>query len=201
MPSIHTHTPSDALNTPSHAQAARSSAASALASKLTEHQKQWEASHPAEEQQQNGAVPAKQSSEDRIKHALRNCSPHMVRPQPELLAPRPLELAAWLTGQRRHALDSHLDMHLGSGTPKQTSPELAPQAYALRRLVRGLGSNRAAARQGFAVALGALLGHVGCCSAHDLLQLLDGCLEVSASMKGAVSSWPRPASVLPECLL
>ena len=58
---------------------------------------------------------------------------------------------------------------------------------ALRRLVRGLGSNRAAARQGFAVALGALLGHVSCCSAQDLLQLLDGCLEVTASMKGAVS--------------
>eukprot|EP00955_Chlamydomonas_euryale_P001723 19364-Chlamydomonas_euryale.AAC.1 len=45
-----------------------------------------------------------------------------------------------------------------SPTPRARSPA---QIYALRRLVRGLGSGRAGARQGFATALALLLSRQG----------------------------------------
>ena len=71
------------------------------------------------------------------------------------------------------------------------------QVYALRRLVRGLGSGRQGARQGFATALSLLLSkqadqlcdHGGqFVDAGDVLALIDSCLEAGASMKAGVSS-------------
>jgi hypothetical protein len=90
------------------------------------------------------------------------------------------------------------------------------QAYGLKRLARGLASSRQGARQGFAAALAATLAHSAAAaaatagqkgskkgasavagsstplqapfvSAAGVLALLDGCLEVTGSMKGSVS--------------
>jgi len=80
------------------------------------------------------------------------------------------------------------------------------QAYGLKRLARGLASSRQGARQGFAAALAATLSHSAAAaakgvqqqqkpalqrafvSAAGVLALLDACLEVTGSMKGAVSN-------------
>jgi hypothetical protein len=64
-------------------QEARNTAAASLAAKLAEHQKQWEESRTddAAAANENG-FSGKQTSEDRIKYALRNCSPHMVSGMP-----------------------------------------------------------------------------------------------------------------------
>lgn len=71
--------------------------------------------------------------------------------------------------------------------------------YTLRRLARGLGSGRAASRQGFAAALAALLGSAsgagssdkkrggaaaGLLGVPELMILLDGCMEATGSGKG-----------------
>jgi hypothetical protein len=95
------------------------------------------------------------------------------------------------------------------------NPAVLLQAYGLKRLARGLASSRQGARQGFAAALAATLAHSAAAaaaaasqkggkkgapaagvstplqapfvSAAGVLGLLDGCLEVTGSMKGSVS--------------
>lgn len=55
------------------------------------------------------------------------------------------------------------------------------QAYVVRRLVRGLGSGRDGARQGFSLALTLLLESVAGLGAREVLLLLDAFLEQPAS--------------------
>ena len=57
------------------------------------------------------------------------------------------------------------------------------QLYSLKRLVRGLGSGRQAARQGFALALTLLLTKMESLSSEGVMALLDLYLQASASMK------------------
>ncbi|KAJ2784893.1 DNA-directed DNA polymerase [Coemansia javaensis] len=57
-------------------------------------------------------------------------------------------------------------------------------AYGVRRLIKGLGSGRDGARQGYAVALAELLGRVRCISARVVLDLLWSSTEATRSMKG-----------------
>lgn len=60
-------------------QEARNTAAASLAAKLAEHQKQWEQSRTDSDAAATAnGLSSKPTPEDRIKHALRNCSPHMV---------------------------------------------------------------------------------------------------------------------------
>lgn len=66
------------------------------------------------------------------------------------------------------------------------------QVYALRRLARGLGSGRAASRQGFSTALASLLagsvdGGQKLVGVPELMVLLEGSLEATGSGKGGVS--------------
>ncbi|GAQ87782.1 DNA polymerase V [Klebsormidium nitens] len=56
--------------------------------------------------------------------------------------------------------------------------------YALRRLVRGLGSGNKGARQGFALALSQVLNVVPSLSGDSLLELINKELDLSASAKG-----------------
>ena len=60
------------------------------------------------------------------------------------------------------------------------------QTYALQRLVRGLGSGRQGARQGFAVALTALLQQVPAVPTTVVLQRLQQDLQTNNSMKVCV---------------
>lgn len=63
------------------------------------------------------------------------------------------------------------------------------QAYGLRRLARGLGSSREGARQGFAAAFASLLAVAdGLLDVDGAVALLEGCLEITNSMKASVSS-------------
>jgi len=57
-------------------------------------------------------------------------------------------------------------------------------AYVLKRLVNGLASGRAAARQGFSIALAACLEALPGFGAIRALAMLDACLETTGSMKG-----------------
>ena len=57
------------------------------------------------------------------------------------------------------------------------------QAYALKRLVRGLGSGHDAARQGFGLALSAALAKVPEIESLPALDMLDAALEVGKSTK------------------
>ncbi len=57
------------------------------------------------------------------------------------------------------------------------------QVYALKRLVRGLGSGHDAARQGFGLALSAALVKVPEIESLPALDMLDAALEVSKSTK------------------
>lgn len=97
------------------------------------------------------------------------------------------------------------------------------QAYGLKRLARGLASSRQGARQGFAAALAATLAHSAAAaasqqgqqrpkqqqlaleqpfmSAAGVLALLDACLEVTGSMKGAVSGCWQHQQLLTEHVL
>ena len=68
------------------------------------------------------------------------------------------------------------------------------QVYALKRLVRGLGSSHDAARQGFGLALSAALVKVPEIESLPALDMLDAALEVSKSTK--VSSPLREAAVV-----
>jgi hypothetical protein len=77
------------------------------------------------------------------------------------------------------------------------APAYPSQVYALRRLVRGLGSGRQGARQGFATALSLLLSKQADQHSHhggpfvdagDVLILIDSCLEAGSSMKAGVSA-------------
>lgn len=94
--------------------------------------------------------------------------------------------------------------------PKPKRQELALRRcsplmiYALRRLVRGLGSGREGARQGFATALTLLLSKEGqpaasstFMDAEDVMILIETCLEVSSTVKAGVSNstclpYPHP---------
>ncbi len=57
------------------------------------------------------------------------------------------------------------------------------QVYALKRLVRGLGSGHDAARQGFSLALAAALVRVPEIESLPALDMLEAALEVSKSTK------------------
>jgi len=57
------------------------------------------------------------------------------------------------------------------------------QVYALKRLVRGLGSGHDAARQGFGLALSAGLAKVPEIESLPALDMLDAALEVGKSTK------------------
>ncbi len=57
------------------------------------------------------------------------------------------------------------------------------QAYALKRLARGLASGRGAARQGFALALTGALAALPAVPLMPVLDLLDAALDAPASMK------------------
>ena len=59
------------------------------------------------------------------------------------------------------------------------------QAYVLKRLVRGLGSGRQGARQGFALALTALLGARPSLSPASVLELMDQHLPFAKSMQAS----------------
>ncbi len=69
------------------------------------------------------------------------------------------------------------------------------QAYVLKRLVRGLGSGRQGARQGFALALTALLGARPSLSPASVLELMDQHLPFSKSMQ--VRSCPVQGALQP----
>eukprot|EP01018_Ginkgo_biloba_P010689 Gb_31883 [translate_table: standard] len=56
--------------------------------------------------------------------------------------------------------------------------------YALRRLIRGVSSSRACARQGFALGLATLVSTIHCIELEALMKLIDELLEVTSSMKG-----------------
>ena len=65
---------------------------------------------------------------------------------------------------------------------------LPPQAYGLKRLVKGLGSGRQGARQGFALALALVLGRAGgCVSAQGAAAVVRGILEAGGATK--VRGW------------
>ena len=57
------------------------------------------------------------------------------------------------------------------------------QLYSLKRLVRGLGSGRQAARQGFALSLTLLLSSIPTITSQGLLDLIDHHLAASKSKK------------------
>ncbi|KAJ2159489.1 DNA-directed DNA polymerase [Coemansia sp. RSA 552] len=57
-------------------------------------------------------------------------------------------------------------------------------SYAMRRLIKGLGSSRNGARQGFSVALAELLGRIECISVKLVLDLLWKNTEATNGMKG-----------------
>ncbi|KAJ2715652.1 DNA-directed DNA polymerase [Coemansia spiralis] len=57
-------------------------------------------------------------------------------------------------------------------------------SYAVRRLIKGLGSSRDGARQGYSMALAELLGRIPCISAKLVLDLLWASTEATRSMKG-----------------
>ncbi|GLJ31396.1 hypothetical protein SUGI_0629950 [Cryptomeria japonica] len=56
--------------------------------------------------------------------------------------------------------------------------------YALRRLIRGISSSRACARQGFALAFTTLVAAISCIELDDLVKIIEELLEVTSSMKG-----------------
>lgn len=56
--------------------------------------------------------------------------------------------------------------------------------YAIRRLIRGISSSRACARQGFALGFAAVVGAIPCIEIDALLKLIEELLEVTSSMKG-----------------
>lgn len=56
--------------------------------------------------------------------------------------------------------------------------------YAIRRLIRGISSSRACARQGFALGFAAVVGAIPCIELEALLKLIEELLEVTSSMKG-----------------
>lgn len=56
--------------------------------------------------------------------------------------------------------------------------------YAIRRLIRGVSSSRACARQGFALGFAAVVGAISCIEIEALLKLIEELLEVTSSMKG-----------------
>lgn len=56
--------------------------------------------------------------------------------------------------------------------------------YAIRRLIRGISSSRACARQGFALGFAAVVGSISCIEIEALLKLIEELLEVTSSMKG-----------------
>jgi DNA polymerase phi len=58
--------------------------------------------------------------------------------------------------------------------------------YAVRRLVRGLGSARESARQGFALALTTLMCTLPVIHGDAVMQLIESILEVTSAMKGQV---------------
>ncbi len=60
------------------------------------------------------------------------------------------------------------------------------QAYALKRLARGLASGRGAARQGFALALTGSLAALPAVPIGPVLDLLDAALDAPNSMKVSV---------------
>ena len=75
---------------------------------------------------------------------------------------------------------------------------MLPQVYALKRLVRGLGSGHDAARQGFGLALSAALAQVPEIESLPALDMLDSALEVSKSTK--VGDHQELAAVLTSCI-
>ena len=71
---------------------------------------------------------------------------------------------------------------------------LHEQAYALKRLARGLASGRGAARQGFALALTGALAALPAVPVAPVLDLLDAALDAPNSMKAralhsALAAW------------
>ncbi len=87
----------------------------------------------------------KAAQQQQLQHALRNCSPVMVRARP----PWPL------CGLPTRGLE-----RVRTTPTRQLAvrPRACAQTYSLRRLARGVASGRAASRQGYATALAALLG-------------------------------------------
>lgn len=63
------------------------------------------------------------------------------------------------------------------------------QVYSLRRLVRGLGSGRQAARQGFALCLTILLSRLQAVTCHGVLRLLELYLQPGSSKKVSFLNW------------
>lgn len=87
-----------------------------------------------------------------------------------------------------------LDENLGFGLYPRVCDKsiLCFQVYVLRRLVRGLGSGRQGARQGFALAITALLARVKSVTVAAVLTLLESSLEVSNTMGVRSSTPPLP---------
>ncbi|KAL2622927.1 hypothetical protein R1flu_003132 [Riccia fluitans] len=74
---------------------------------------------------------------------------------------------------------------LGEGKLEDGLGDCSPAVqYALRRLVRGVASSRESSRQGFALALAAVLGTVPCIRGAAVIKLVEKNLEITASMKG-----------------
>jgi hypothetical protein len=78
------------------------------------------------------------------------------------------------------------------GQPRDALPKLPPrprdrsawpQAYALKRLAKGLASGRGAARQGFALALAGALAALPAVPVRAVLDLLEAVLGAPASAK------------------
>ena len=74
------------------------------------------------------------------------------------------------------------------------------QEYVLKRLVRGLGSGRQGARQGFALALAALLGARPSLSPASVLELMDQHLPFSKSMQAGGLQAPGTDLITLCCL-
>ncbi|KAL3690685.1 hypothetical protein R1sor_004336 [Riccia sorocarpa] len=73
----------------------------------------------------------------------------------------------------------------GEGKVEEGLHDCSPSVqYALRRLVRGVASSRECSRQGFALALAAVLGAVPCIPGAAVIKMVEKNLEITASMKG-----------------
>ena len=79
-------------------------------------------------------------------------------------------------------------MWCGSRISKKLSP-LCDQVYGLKRLVRGLGSGRQGARQGYALALGKLLSDVSALPMSQVLKVMSSELDVSGQAKVCMQCW------------
>lgn len=125
-----------------------------------------------------------------LDRALRRCSPLMVRLCPAL---RLTELqVGWRCRCLALILLRRLVANIGPPLPPRPSCldlcrclRFVPlsQVYAFKRLCRGLGSSRQGARQGFSLAITALLGATECVGPAEAVAAIEGVLEPAGKVR------------------